>query len=490
MSIIKYIFSYANRALVYIILILWFLLFLFVTLRMGYVTGITVSLIPLIIVIFIVFVQNPYWAFVLLFIANFTLSGLSRYVQAISPGITMDLIIAVTIVTLVMNVMTKNSKLKFSNAFNGLTLLAFIWFLYCIFQLLNPNSSSIIAWVTGVRGLGGYFVIIVVFTSIFLDKLSKIRQFLLLWAVLSLFAVLKAYIQKTYGFDSVELRWLFVEGGNNTHVLYYGIRYFSFFTDAGNFGTGMAFYGIVFGIYSLYAKDFKSKFFFFITSLACAYGMIISGTRGSLAVPFAAFTLFAVLSKKSNLLIITLASVFFAFIFLNYTTYGQGNTYVRRMRSAFNSNDPSLLIRLENQKKLRTYMWNKPFGVGIGMSTTSNIVNYKPDPFVSKIPSDSWYVRVWMETGIVGLAIHLTILIFIVAYGSFLVLFKLKNKELKGLITAFVCGLSGVYVAAYSLEIIGQFPTSFIMFICMALIFRSKFIDKKLETGNLQLLEQ
>ena len=150
------------------------------------------------------------------------------------------------------------------------------------------------------------------------------------------------------------------------------------------------------------------------------------------------------------------------------------------MRSAFNSNDPSLILRLENQQKLRTYMLDKPFGVGIGMSLARDIVDYKPDPFVSKIPSDSWYVRVWLEMGIVGLIIHIFNLFFIVSYGAYLVYFKIMNTELKGLITAFVCGLSGVYLAAYSLEIIGQFPTSFIMFICMTLIFRSKVLDNRL----------
>ena len=487
MSIIKRVISYANSWLVYFVLVVWFLLFIFSSIKFGYVIGIAISIIPISIIIFASFVKNPFWAFIVVFIANFTLSGLSRYLKVISPGITMDLIIVITIVTLLLNLLSRNSALRFDNARNGLTFLAIIWFLYCLFQIFNPNSSSIIAWLTGVRSLGIYFVIIVFMTSIFLDNLKRIRQFLFLWAVLSLLAVLKAYIQKTYGFDSAELRFLFVEGGSNTHILYYGIRYFSFFTDAGNFGTGMAFYGVVFGIYSLYVKDFKSKVFFLITALACAYGMIISGTRGSLAVPFAAFTLFSILSKKSKLLIFSLSGVLIAFIFLNYTTYGQGNTYIRRMRSAFNSNDPSLIVRLENQQKLRTYMWDKPFGVGIGMSLARNIVDYKPDPFVSKIPSDSWYVRVWLEIGIVGLIIHIINLLFIVVYGAYLVYFKIKNTELKGLITAFVCGLSGVYVAAYSLEIIGQFPTSFIMFLCMTLIFRSKIIDNELETNELSI---
>ena len=133
MSIIKSIFSYANRWLVYFVLIAWFLLFLFTTIRMGYVTGIAISIIPVAIIVFVAFVKNPFWAFILVFIANFTLSGLSRYVKAISPGITMDLIIVVTIVALILNLMSKNTTLKYGNARNGLTFLAVIWFLYCLF---------------------------------------------------------------------------------------------------------------------------------------------------------------------------------------------------------------------------------------------------------------------------------------------------------------------------------------------------------------------
>lgn len=36
-----------------------------------------------------------------------------------------------------------------------------------------------------------------------------------------------------------------------------------------------------------------------------------------------------------------------AFVFLKFTSIGQGNALVRRARSAFNSEDPSFKVRLE-----------------------------------------------------------------------------------------------------------------------------------------------
>ncbi|MFA7132174.1 MAG: O-antigen ligase domain-containing protein, partial [Bacteroidales bacterium] len=88
--------------------------------------------------------------------------------------------------------------------------------------------------------------------------------------------------------------------------------------------------------------------------------------------------------------------------------------------------------------------------------------------------------------GIVGLILHVLILLYIIFHGAYLVLFKLKNNLLKGIISALVCGLSGVYVSAYSLELIGQFPTSIIMFTCMAFIFLSPMYDKELKETEMK----
>ena len=73
-------------------------------------------------------------------------------------------------------------------------------------------------------------------------------------------------------------------------------------------------------------------------------------------------------------------------------------------------------------------------------------------------------------------------------YGCFIVLFKLKDRELRGIIAAFTCGIAGLYVASYSLEIIGQFPTGVIMYTLMTFIFLSPMYDKEIQDKN-QLTE-
>lgn len=55
---------------------------------------------------------------------------------------------------------------------------------------------------------------------------------------MTLLAAAKGYWQKNKGFDSTELSWLWAYGAR-THFIHSGIRYFSFFTDAGLFGASM-----------------------------------------------------------------------------------------------------------------------------------------------------------------------------------------------------------------------------------------------------------
>ena len=152
----------------------------------------------------------------------------------------------------------------------------------------------------------------------------------------------------------------------------------------------------------------------------------------------------------------------------------------------FNPDDASLNVRLENQRILRTAMIGKPLGIGIGMSR-GNAVLYTPHPVLSKIPQDSWYVLLWVETGLVGMFFYILMLLYIIGYGMYLTIAKLKNPELRGIITAFVCGLFGVSLAAYSLEIFGQFPNSILIYIVMTFIFLSPDFDKELEENSTKI---
>ncbi len=123
--------------------------------------------------------------------------------------------------------------------------------------------------VIGIRRTAVYFFAIPVLTFLLLSRYRDVKKILIIWSVLVVLAMIKAFIQKIVGFDSAELRWLYVEGKAATHIIYSGIRYFSFYTDAANFGCGMAFSMVFFSIVALYIKSRILKFYFlFIAGLA------------------------------------------------------------------------------------------------------------------------------------------------------------------------------------------------------------------------------
>jgi hypothetical protein len=481
LKITDYIWDNLNKAIVFSLLYISAWVLLQVTLRIGYQIGLFFSILPFLLFAFIFLLEKPYFSFLLLFVANYFISGGTRYISY-PPGIAMDVLFLVALVVLVLQSYKLGTSFPIKGAANPLTAISFLWLLYCTFQILNPDSSSIFAWLVNVRGIGIYFFLVVLLSTVYLRKYRNLRQVMNILSVLCIIAVSKAIIQKVFGFDSFEQTWL-AEGGSRTHIIHTGIRYFSIFTDAGNFGSGIALSGVLFSISAFSQKNTAYRNYYLFVSTLCFYGMIISGTRGSLIIPFGGFFLYAILSKNIRAIIVTFIVVVSGFWFLNFTYIGHGNIYVRRMRSAFNPDDESLGVRLENQRILRTYMQGKPFGVGIGMKR-GNAVLYQPHPILSTIPHDSWYVLLWVELGLVGMVLYILMLLYVLFHGSYLVMFVLKDKELRGYVSAMVCALFGVSAAAYSLEIFGQFPNSVIIYVLMSLIFLSPLYDEELSTKS------
>jgi hypothetical protein len=70
------------------------------------------------------------------------------------------------------------------------------------------------------------------------------------------------------------------------------------------------------------------------------------------------------------------------------------------MRTAFDPNDASLQVRLDNQKILKLLVIKTFGGIGHGVQKHKNIYL-----MLSFQTCDSWYVLIWVEEGIVGLMI-------------------------------------------------------------------------------------
>jgi hypothetical protein len=146
------------------------------------------------------------------------------------------------------------------------------------------------------------------------------------------------------------------------------------------------------------------------------------------------------------------------------------------MRTAFDPNDASLQVRLDNQKILGKYMASRPFGGGIGHGGVK-AQRFLPNAFLSQVATDSWYVLVWVEQGIVGLLLHLFILFYTVGKASYKVMFKIRDPLLKLKIMALISGMFGVMVASYGNAVLGGMPTGILIYVSMAIMLNHAVLD-------------
>lgn len=439
-----------------------------------------IVLLPFIFVTLIQMVKHPIVLFYLIFIFNYFLLGIARYTDISGVSFFMDILMA-TLLVLVLIHSSLFNTIDWKPAINLLTIGSFIWMIYCILEVINP-SSYFSAWILS-RGLiiNGFLISLLV--SLLCTQYKTIRILFFLLSVFTLMAILKAIIQKYVGFDIYETKWL-NEGSGKTHLLMSGTRYFSFFTDAGNFGSNMGCAGTIFAIATIYTRNRMLKMYYGFIAIASIYAMFLSGTRGAMIVPLGGLALYAFVSKNIKALIAGSITLFVIYVFFAFTYIGQGNPMIRRMRTAFNpTEDGSFNVRRDNQKQLAAYLKNKPFGEGLGLS---GVENQKTSMrFTTSIPHDSFYVKLWVETGIVGFMLHMGILITVMIRCSWILMFKIKDPELKGRLTGLLCGIFGMFLSAYGNAFWGQYPTNIIVYTGLSLILKGEYFDKE-RTKQLQ----
>lgn len=440
----------------------------------GIETSIAFAIFPICFAGFILILNQYRRIFYLLFASHFVLLIASSITEIRLGAITLIFNVIVLLLLILISVYRKTSWKDSWNG-NGMLALYLIWGIYCIAELGNPNTVQE-AWNIAITHYVVYPVICAILVPITIRRYKDIKWLLLLWSVFILLSAFKGYYQKNYGFNDKELYFLLELGGARTHIIWSGVRYFSFFTDAANYGVHMAMAILAFGISFFYVKNKLIKVYFIIVILAATYGMFISGTRTAIAVPLAGLLLFTVLSKNWKAFYIGLFVFLGVFIFFRFTEIGSGNQYIWKMRSAFKpKNDASFQARVINREKMKVYMADKPFGYGLGLGGKAE--RFKPNELMP-IPPDSWLVNVWTDTGIVGFILYCIIHLVLFAWCSWILMFKLTNKRIRGLLTAWLCINAGFFVAAYGNDVM-QYPNMIIIYTGFALCFAGPVIDKR-----------
>lgn len=445
--------------------------------------GLAFSIIPVLLLVVMISLDNPYWGMIILFTENYFIMGIARYLPVSGIGVLTDALIFYIIFSCVLRTLF-NNDVQWNKAVNGASLLFGIWFIYCIFELINPTAVTN-AWLASFRSLNLYPFMVCILSSMIFNKYKNLKTVITLLSVFVFFAFLKVMIQKTFGFDSAEWRWLHQGDNAKTHLLASGTRYFSFFTDAGNFGSSMAFGFVVFSIVGLYTKNTLKRMYFLLVAVLALLAMFISGTRGALAVPAAGFVLLLILLKQIKIIIPSAVVMALLIFILMFTTIGNGNPQIRRMRTAFDPQEASLMVRKENQKRLSDYMKTRPFGEGIGLSGV-DAKRFDPNRLTTNIPNDSSYVKIWVETGVTGLILFLAIHLSIIGYSAYNIMFRIKNQELKGLLTAVTCGVFGLLASAYGNAFFTQYPNGMLVAFIYSFIFAGPSFDKELDNKILK----
>jgi hypothetical protein len=417
-------------------------------------------------------------------ILSFLVIGITRYIPGVPLGLAIDGILVLTFVALFF----KNFYSGFNiNAFkNDLTILMFVWFLYSIAQIFNPEALSKTAWFYAMRGMSLYSLLAIPLVFLAFNKVKHFYTFLYIWGFISILGTLKGFQQLYIGPDYAEQRWLDTIG-SITHMLFGELRVFSFYSDAGQFGAAQGAAGILGLLIFFNVKDTKQKVFFLIVGLTGIYGMFISGTRGAIITPLVGAMIYLIHRKNIRVIFFGILMLAGVYVFFKYTYIGQGNAQIRRMRTAFNpEEDASLQVRLENRKILQVYLASRPFGGGIGSAGDWG-KRFSPNGFLANVATDSWFVQIWAEQGIVGLLLHIFILSYIAVKGSYYIMFKVKDPELRGKLSAAAAAYAGIIGASYGNGVLGQMPTGILTYFTWGFLFIAPYLDQEITESKKEL---
>lgn len=357
------------------------------------------------------------------------------------------------------------------------------WCAFCTIEVLNDTCGlgiNIGAWYTGARMMAFQLMYAFLVFTIYMTSPKILTQYLYVWGTLALFAVFWVWKQQYIGLTQNEFGWLYNGAGRSTHLIQAGtlIRYWSIYSDAANYGIGIASTGVAFVIFGITAKIKKLKYFFLIVGGACIWGMFPSGTRTATASLMAGFITYIFLSKSSKIAVpFTILFAFFAFI-LVFTNIGQGNQQIRRMRSTFDKKDASANVRSINQETMKKYMKEAPWGLGVGLYNENVPANNKYNK-LTNIPSDSEYVSIWVRTGVVGITVFL-VCTFIMLFGAcWIVFFILKSPSLRGIGAGFCCAMISQQLGGYGNMVLMQFPNCLVFYGGLSIVYVLPWIEKE-----------
>jgi len=446
-----------------------FLLFKF----LGIIGGALLLGLPISLVVLSIIWKNPklgVWGNIII---AFFGAGIARYVPG-PWGLLVDILLALSWLSVILN---KKVNPNWKYLRNPIAILYTAWMLFLVFEIVNPSGNGLIAWFYAMRGIGFYQALTIPLIFLFFREEEDLEKFIRLLIYFSLIGTIWGFKQQILGTDAAEDHWLYAEEHHEEHVLHGVLRVFSFYSDAGSFGASQAMMSLMCAIMFMGPYKGIKKFKYLVFAVIFLLGFAISGTRGALAVPLAGGIAYLILIKNFRILVAGFSGMILVFVILKYTFMFQGVEQVRRMRTALDPENKSLSVRLENQKTFARYLASRPFGGGIGTAGFWG-ARFNPDSLMANTATDSWFVKIWAETGPVGLTFHLVILGFTLGYGGHKIM-SMRSEKHRTQASALYAMFAGAILASYGNQVLIQMPTGIILNFAIPFIFLIAERDQK-----------
>lgn len=436
--------------------------------------ALALACLPLLLLLAAAMALRPGFGLLLALVFSFLAAGMARYVP-LPWGLGVDLILAICVLGLFFQ---KFRSPDWALLKNDAILLAVIWLGYLLLELLNPVAPGPVAWAYAVRGIGLYNLFVFALAFLYLRHPRCLVLFLKVVLWLSVLGSLWGFRQQFFGLDAAEHYWIWDEGHHDEHVLHGVLRVFSFYSDAGQFGASQAMIALMCGVLVLGPFPLRKKAFYSFVAVLALFGFLFSGSRGALAVPAAGVLVYLILSKNFKILGAGLLAIGLVFYLLKFTFVMHSFQPVARLRTALSVDNPSLQARLHNQVTFGNYLKSRPLGGGIGSAGYWG-ERFRPGSLLAETPTDSYYVKIWAETGLIGICLHLLMLGYFLGKGSFIV-WHIRDPELRYRAMALLAAFGGVLLASYGNQVYSQFPTGIIMPIALSMIFMAPQYDEQL----------
>ena len=474
-----------------LLLLLLFLLAIYQFIHTGFAPFAIICALPILVLLVITafhFGMLTFWALV---IVNYFLQWRSTPLPSGIPMSVYNEMFEIILIALAV-IDTKNTK--YERCGNVMFLTLIVWCGFCTLEVLNDTCGigiDVGGWYATARMMAFQLMYAFIVYTLYISNPKILTQYLFVWGALALFAVFWVWKQKNIGFTPAENSWLQTRG-RSTHILAGGtlIRYFSIYSDAANYGIGIASTAVAFIIFGITAKIKKHKIFFLIVGFSCVWGMFPSGTRTGIVCLLAGFMVYIFLSKSFKIAIPSALLFAIAIFILAFTNIGNGNQQIRRMRSAFDKNDASANTRTINQEAMKKYMKEAPWGIGMNVGYQNVPANNKYT-FMATVPPDSEYVFIWIHTGVIGITTFLICTAIMLIGACWIVFFTLKSPSLRGIGAGLTCAMFSQQLGGYGNQVLMQFPNCLIFYGGLTIVYILPHIEQEwIEYENKILSEQ